>query len=165
MSRSILAAALLSVAVPPVSAQTDPVHVIVPEFRIAAGEEVEIWVEIRIDPELRVMANPASEEWLQPLQLTLTGPNGWSVGPVSYPDGRDYAIDGMDVPMRTYGDSVLLTVRVRAPFGARPETVGLRGELSYQGCRRHACLVPSSVPVEIRGEVRAEAAKATFAAR
>jgi DsbC/DsbD-like thiol-disulfide interchange protein len=154
-SAVLLAAVTLTV---PVLASADAapgrIRVETPALRLAPGELVEIWVEVRVDPSLQVMANPASGDWLVPLELRWDVPEGWEIGPVSYPVGLPHTVEGTEETLLTYEGTVLLCVPIRATTCPRPGPFVLRGELSYQGCTRHACLIPDAVPVQLRGEIR-----------
>lgn len=116
---------------------------------VAPGETVRASLSVSIDPAHHVMANPASADYFVPLELELASLPDVEVGAVEYPEGIAFVVDGLDDPIETYEREIVLTVPVTAGAGAAPGPRTLGGILRYQGCSRHACLIPSSVPVAL----------------
>jgi len=118
------------------------------------GQTVRARVHVTIDPAHHVMANPASEEYFVPLSLEISSSGPLVAGPTIYPAGVPFEVDGMEKPLATYEGAIVLTVPVTAAPDATPGRFALEGTLAYQACGRHACLIPSALPVRLEVEIR-----------
>ena len=134
----------------PTSASSSPVTVA--EFEpvtIPSGEKARVTVAVRVADGHRVQANPASNEFLVPLELEFEEVEGLEFGEPIYPDGEPYLLEGDDEFLSTYVDEFLITVEVAAAAGVAPGEYRVSGQLRFQACNSRMCLFPSSVPVEL----------------
>ena len=116
---------------------------------LAPGDEATVSVPVRVADGHRVQANPASSEYLVPLQLDLEELDGLEFGEPIYPRGEPYLLEGDDEFLITYVGEFEIAVAVAAANDAAPGEYRARGELKFQACNSRMCLFPSSVPVEL----------------
>jgi len=114
---------------------------------VAAGGRGTVELHLTIDEAHHVMANPASSDFLVPLEVVLTGAEGISMGAVSYPEAVPFPIADGDT-LATYAGEVVLELPIAVAVGTAPGERRLRGSLEYQGCNRFACRVPETVEWE-----------------
>jgi len=92
-------------------------------------------------------------DYLIPTDLKLESNAQITVKNVVYPKGTLRKFTFSDTPLSVYEGEVvvgaLLQVAKAAPVGA----YALKGKLAYQACNEHACLPPSSVPLEVTVKV------------
>ena len=134
----------------PASDSTSPVTVGEMEaVTVVSGDEATVSVPVRVADGHRVQANPASNEYLVPLQLDIEELDGLEFGEPIYPRGEPYLLEGDDEFLVTYVGEFEVVVRVAAANDAAPGEYRARGELKFQACNSRMCLFPSSVPVEL----------------
>ena len=116
---------------------------------LASGDEATVAVPVQVAEGHRVQANPASSEFLVPLQLEIDKVDGLDFGEPSYPMGEPYLLEGEDEPLSTYVGEFEVVVRVAAVEDAAPGEYWASGKLHFQACNSRMCLFPSSVPFEL----------------
>jgi len=119
------------------------------------GDTVEVPVRVTVAPGHHIQANPASNEFLVPMELSFDTACGVSVVSVAYPEASRYRLEGADEDLLTCHGTVVVTVRVAVAAASAPGECELAGTLSYQACTSRFCLFPASVPVVIPVEVHA----------
>lgn len=119
------------------------------------GDTVEVPVRVTVAPGHHIQANPASSEFLVPMELSFDTACGLSVVSVAYPEASRYRLEGADEDLLTCHGTVVVTVRIAVAASAPPGECKLPGTLSYQACTSRMCLFPASVPVVIPVEVHA----------
>jgi hypothetical protein len=123
--------------------------------RIEPGDTVEVRIPVTVAEGHHIQANPASGEFLVPMELSFDSTGGVSVVSVRYPEASLYRLEGTNEDLLTCHGSVVVTVRIvvapDAPAGERE----LPGTLSYQACTSRRCLFPASIPVVIPVDVHA----------
>jgi hypothetical protein len=97
----------------------------------------------------RIQANPASSEFLVPLELRLEPVDGLQVGAPIYPVGQPYRLLGSDARISTYRGEIEISVPLAATDVARPGSHELQGSARFQACNPRVCLFPASVPVAV----------------
>jgi hypothetical protein len=117
--------------------------------RIFVGHETTITIPVRVADGHRVQANPASNEFLVPLQLEFEEVDGLVFGPAVYPKSEPYLLHGSEEVLETYVGELEVEMWVSATEGAAPGEYRASGELRFQACNSRMCLFPSSVPVEL----------------
>jgi DsbC/DsbD-like thiol-disulfide interchange protein len=140
---------------PPVVAVEEPALV-----SVAAGGATEARITVMVASGYHVQANPASDQFLVPLQLELKSTGGVRPEQPHYPPGQPYQLEGAANDLLTYGGTVELVVPLRASPSARPGHRVLQGTLRYQACDTRACLFPAAVPVSVPVRVVAGVAAA-----
>jgi hypothetical protein len=116
---------------------------------VASGDEATIAVPVQVADGHRVQANPASNEFLVPLQLEIEAIDGFTFDEPIYPMGEPYLLEGDNEPLSTYVGEFKVVVQVEAAEDATPGEYRAFGELQFQACNSRMCRFPSSVPVEL----------------
>jgi hypothetical protein len=116
---------------------------------VASGDEATITVPVQVADGHRVQANPASNEFLVPLQLEIEEIDGFAFDEPIYPMGEPYLLEGDDEPLSTYVAEFKVVVRVAVEKDTAPGEYVVSGTLHFQACNSRMCLFPSSVPVEL----------------
>jgi hypothetical protein len=119
----------------------------------APGATVDLQVPIRVADGHRVQANPASSEFLVPLELVIGDQQGLEFGSPVYPIADFFLLEGSDEPLLTYVGEFEVVVPVTVATDAEPGRREVRGELLYQACNSRMCLFPESIEVVLRFEV------------
>jgi hypothetical protein len=122
---------------------------------IPAGASKMIVFEIRVAEGHRVQANPASSEFLVPLEIVIEDLDGLAFGSPTYPDPELYLLEGDDEPLLTYAGEFEVVVPVSVAAAAGPGSREVTGELMYQACNSRTCLFPSSLPLSFEVVVAA----------
>ena len=118
--------------------------------RVAAGTSSTVHIPVRVEDGHRVQANPASNEFLVPLELDIDEHEVLVIGSPVYPKGEPYFLEGADESLMTYAGEFEIVVEVSAGDGAAPGNYVVSGELHFQACNARMCLFPASVPVELQ---------------
>lgn len=109
---------------------------------LVRGSEAKGAVEIRIQPGYHVNANPPSEDWLIPTEVTVSGAPGVTVRKAFYPHALERTFEFWSEPLRVYEGNVvtgfLLAVSEQAELGPHDLVVKVR----YQACNEEACFAP-----------------------
>ncbi len=122
---------------------------------IVPGGSAESRLRVVVAPGYHVQANPASDEFLIPLQLAIQPRDGLRTGAPTYPPGQPHRLEGTDSDLWIYDGAFELVLPILAAPSASPGEYVLEGSLRYQACDARSCLVPTSVPVEIAVRVGA----------
>jgi DsbC/DsbD-like thiol-disulfide interchange protein len=121
------------------------------EVRVPARKVVTASIAVTITPGFHVQANPASEENLIPLTLTLPPHNGIAVGRPIYPAPKRHRLEGSNQDLRVYDGT--FHIRLALAAMSRSEGGELRGTIRYQACDHRTCLPPRSVPIALKVRV------------
>ena len=117
---------------------------------VAAGASSTVHVPVRVADGHRVQANPASNQFLVPLELDIDDQEGLVFAIPAYPKAEPYLLDGADEVLMTYAGEFEVIVSVAAADDAAPGDHIVSGELHYQACNSRMCLFPASLGFELR---------------
>lgn len=120
-----------------------------PPVLLPAGGTAEARILVTVAEAYHVQANPASEEFLVPVQLRLRGKGGVRAKQPTYPPSQMYRLQGTTEDLMTYEGTFPIVVPVEAAASTPPGDYLLRGVLRYQACDARTCLFPTSVPVAL----------------
>lgn len=128
-----------------------------PPVVVAVGVATTVRLPLTIAAGYRIQANPASNQFLVPLEVRLDTADGLLFGKPVYPSPRPYRLEGSDEQLDTYqGDlEIVVPMTATGPGAAGPHAV--EGTVRYQACTSRTCLFPSSVPITFVVEVVASA--------
>lgn len=124
------------------------------QVTLRPGESSTVVIPLVVRRGYHIQSNPASNEFLIPLELRLEQVDGIRYGSPDYPRGRPYRLEGTDERLMTYHGAVSVTVPLQASSNASRGERLVRGQMSYQACDSRRCLFPTSVPFEFRVTVR-----------
>lgn len=121
----------------------------IPTITVRPGTSSSVVMPIVIADGYHVQANPASDEFLIPLELELQLEQTDTLVSlkVSYPKPGTFRLEGTTEDLLTYHGSIGIEVSIRALAQAREGKRLFKGTLSYQACDSKRCLFPDSVPV------------------
>ncbi|HZT71358.1 MAG TPA: protein-disulfide reductase DsbD domain-containing protein [Terriglobia bacterium] len=123
---------------------TDAVH---------AGQAAKAAVVARIRPGYHINDHKPSLDYLIPTRLTFQGSPVLKVEAITYPQGKPMKFDFLDSPISVYEGEVHVVSILKVDRAAKPGTYPLSGKFMYQACNDHACLAPTSVPLELKVRV------------
>jgi len=118
------------------------------------GERAELTVFLDIKKGYHTNANPASEKYLVPVTVAVTGNNVGIARPV-YPKGKSHKFSFSPQPIAVYEGRVAIKVGIRPAATAKTGGYHLSVKVRYQACTDRACLLPQvitlSVPYKVSG--------------
>lgn len=117
------------------------------------GQRGKLVVDVTIPDDCHIEAHEPIEPFLVPTKLDLDPVEGVAFGPVSNPEAEEKRFEWSPVVLRVYRGTIRLEVPFEVAAGAAAGLRQIRGRLSYQGCTRLACLMPSTQTVEAALEV------------
>jgi hypothetical protein len=127
---------------------------------MARGTTVRLAVEVELLEGMHVNANPPSDEWLIPVEVSLAGVDGIRVVEAFYPEAESREFPYGEEPFLVYeGNFVIgLTVALDADIPAGGHE--LEVVLDYQACNDEACFAPAKTSVGLPVMVVADPADA-----
>lgn len=115
----------------------------IPDVSLNAGDRTNVAVSITVADGYHVQANPASGEFLIPLELQLDPVEGLAFGEAEYPKATSYRLENTADVLETYEG----TFAVKVPITAlKAGALDVSGKVQYQACDSKRCFFPSSVP-------------------
>ena len=99
---------------------------------------------VSIDSGWHVNANPASEKFLVPTGLTLSG-SGARIGTIEYPKGQPFSTEASKVPISVYEGEITLSI----PLEIDPDAADLMLNITTQACKDRSCLEPQTVNIPL----------------
>lgn len=120
------------------------------ESTLRSGDTVIVAVPVMIKAGFHVQANPASDEFLIPLDLAFEPVGGIAVGGISYPAPERHRLEGGDTDLLTYQGTIHLGASFVAARTDTERIVVVSGSLRYQACDDTRCYVPRRIPVGFR---------------
>lgn len=117
---------------------------------VAPGDSTLVAVRADVDDRYHIQSNAPLDEFTIPTELRVEAPEGFQVGPVSYPQHilKEFSFaKGQKVAVLE--DGAVMTFRLTVPAGAPEGTVRLKATLTYQACDDQQCLPPAEAEVEI----------------
>jgi hypothetical protein len=90
-----------------------------------------------------------SLDYLIPTELKLEPGPEITVKGVIYPKGTLQKLAFSDSPLSVYEGKVVVGALLQVAKGVPPGSYFVKGKFAYQACNDHACLPPTSVPLEV----------------
>lgn len=109
---------------------------------IVAGEDDTLELPLEVAEGLHVQANPASQEFLIPLEVETRPGEGLRTGDALYPEPVRWRLEGTEDDLLVYGERFTVSIPVRAEA---PGTYTLPLTVRYQACTDRMCLFPDSL--------------------
>ncbi len=123
------------------------------DLTVVPGQGTDLRLHIAVEPAFHVQANPASDDFLVPLQLDIEPQNGVHAEIASYPPGQPYRLQGTDSDLLIYDGSFELAVSIVAEPSALPGTYTLPGRVRDQACDATSCRAPDAVSIAVNVRV------------
>ncbi len=121
---------------------------------VRAGESVTLRVTVSIKAGYHVQANPVLNPALIPMVLTVPAKPSITVGKPVYPRAKRMRLVGSDEDLVIYDGTFVVEQPVSVSKDSPPGETTLEGSLRYQACDDRRCLLPRSVPVQLKLRVR-----------
>jgi uncharacterized protein len=122
-------------------------------LKVRRDSAAELRVAMTVADGYHVQANPASHDFLIPLQLKLRPGGGIRPGQSAYPPAQPYSLPGFPEPLLTYEGRLEIMVPLAVQGNAQRGKQVLTGTIRYQACDSRTCLFPArarfNVPLEI----------------
>jgi hypothetical protein len=118
------------------------------------GESTNVAISVVVAPGYHIQSNPASNEFLIPLELQMDDTDDVRFGTPDYPAHESYRLAGTEEDLMTYDGTVTIAVPVTLSSSALSGERYVKGNLRYQACDSRRCLFPASVPVAFKIVVR-----------
>jgi hypothetical protein len=115
----------------------------IPDVSLHHGETTSVAVSITVADGYHVQANPASGEFLVPLELQLDPVEGLGFGAAEYPKATPYRLENSEDILKTYEGTFAVNVPITA---LKAGALDVSGKVRYQACDSKRCLFPSTVP-------------------
>jgi len=112
------------------------------------GTTVRIAVVAHIDSGYHINDHKPSLDYLIPTNVVFEDSSSLKVEKVSYPRGKLTKFVFLDSPISVYEGEIRLGAALKVSPSLKTGAYPLRGKLTYQACNDHACLPPTSVPLE-----------------
>jgi hypothetical protein len=117
------------------------------------GDKFQVDTVLLIADGWHVNANPASQEQLIPVTVTLDSSFELKDARTDYPKGQPFTVEGIDESIAVYGGRVSIRSYATLSEDARPGQSTIKIGIRYQACDDVRCLTPRKielvVPVEI----------------
>ncbi|MCS6924244.1 MAG: thioredoxin family protein [Fimbriimonadales bacterium] len=106
---------------------------------------------VHVDKPYHINANPASEDYLIPTELTIKAGRGYKAGKVEYPKPIEKAFGFSEgKPLKIYEGRVPIKFQISLEKTVPKGTLLVKATLRYQACDDNACYAPQTLPVEIK---------------
>ena len=119
-------------------------------MKLRAGESTKVIIPVMIGKGYHIQANPASNEFLVPMELKLKYADGIQYGSPDYPAGRSYRLAGTEEDLMTYEGAISVAVNAKILATASHGERLVKGSLSYQACDSRRCFFPTAVPLAFK---------------
>ena len=136
-------------ATPAAQQPQQPVAAAADEARLKAGGSGEAVVKLDITDGFHVNANPASDKFYIPTELTAGPEAGVTPGKPSYPKALTKKFKFADKPLAVYEGRAEIRLPLRAEASAAKGPHTLRARVRVQPCNDEACLPPRTLDVSI----------------
>jgi len=131
------------------AAQQQPVAAAADEARLKAGGAGEAVVRLDITDGFHVNANPASDKFYIPTELTAGPEAGVTPGKPAYPKALTKKFKFADKPLAVYEGRAEIRLPLRAEASAAKGPHTLRARVRVQPCNDEVCLSPRTLDVSI----------------
>ncbi|MEW8323155.1 MAG: DUF255 domain-containing protein [Candidatus Thiodiazotropha taylori] len=113
-----------------------------------AAEQTLLNLKIQIPDGWHINSNQPSGKDLIATRMSLAEQsNGWQMGPVTYPKGKQEKLAFQQQPLSVYGGDISLQTLLKQVDENRPDSTTLPVELQLQACNDQVCLPPETVTV------------------
>jgi len=116
---------------------------------LAAGGSGEATVNVTVQSGYHVNANPATDPWLKPTEVTAAPGDGLTVGYVKYPTALSKKFSFSDKPLAVYEGQFPVKVLLKADKKAGKGPRDLAARLNIQACDDQVCYAPGTLELTI----------------
>lgn len=116
---------------------------------MARGSVVRLAVEVEMLPGMHVNANPASQDWMIPIEASVTGVEGIGVIDAFYPEAQSRTFPYDDDPYLVYEGTFVIGLVLAVAEQVPPSGPVLEIVVDYQACNDEACFAPAQATFEL----------------
>lgn len=120
---------------------------------IARGKSARATVYLSMPSGLHVNSYRPNSEYAIPTTVKASG-RGLTIGPISYPRGRNRKFQFSDESINVYDGRVAFGFNVTVPPGYKRETVKVSVTVKYQACTNEVCYAPKSKNITLTARVK-----------
>ncbi len=124
-------------------------HAVMATDAAHANSPVKLAVLAKVAPGYHINDHKPSLDYLIPTELKVDPSDQFTVRNVVYPKGTLKKFAFSDLPLSVYEDTVVVGALLQAGKVMPPGTYTLKAKFAYQACNDHACLAPTSVPLNV----------------
>jgi len=114
-----------------------------------ADSAAKVAIVAQVAPGYHINDHKPSLDYLIPTKFVADSSDQFSVKNIAYPKGSLKKFPFSDVPLSVYEGSVVVGIMLQVGKDVSAGTYTLKGKFAYQACSDHACLAPTSVPVNL----------------
>lgn len=127
---------------------------------MAHGATARLAVEVEMLPGMHVNANPATHDWMIPIEASVAGVDGIEVLDAFYPEPESRKFPYDDDPYLVYEGRFVIGLVIAVAATVPPSGPTLEIVVDYQACNDQACFAPAEVSFELPVLIVADAADA-----
>lgn len=117
--------------------------------QLAPGETGWLVIEASVPEGGHIEAHEPPDPFLIPTVLEVVAPDGWSAGPVVYPEPEERRLSWSPVALQVLAGHVLFRVPITATAAAPAGRSTVTAQIRYQACIEGTCLPPAAQGVEV----------------
>lgn len=110
---------------------------------VRPGSTVRLAVRVTLPEGLHVQSDAPDDPSLIPTELTLQPPAGVEVKEIVFPDATDFAVAGIDQPLKVFEHEFYIGVQVAVASTVPAGQLALPATLRYQACNDQLCFAPA----------------------
>ena len=124
-------------------------HAVMATDAAHANSPVKLAVLAQVAAGFHINDHKPSLDYLIPTELKVDPSDHFTVKNVVYPKGTPKRFAFSDAPLSVYEGTVVVGMLLQAGNTVPAGTYTLKAKFAYQACNDHACLAPTSVPLNV----------------
>jgi thioredoxin:protein disulfide reductase len=116
---------------------------------IPQGGNAHVAIELQMQSPWHVNANPASEDFMVPTEVTFEPTTGITVSAPIYPAGEEETLSFSEKPLRLYAGTVVIGATIDIAKDVPIGPASLKATVTYQACDNEKCMLPQTIDVDI----------------
>jgi len=138
---------------PPI-ASTNVVKVTAQQVVVGKSGSGEAVVKLTIDPGYHINANPPTYPYLKATTLEIPGDQGFSAGPIAYPEAIRRKFAFAEQELAVYEDQAVIKIQLRANKSTKAGEQKIGARLLVQACDDQVCYAPGVIEFGISVNVK-----------
>lgn len=119
--------------------------------KLPRGGKCPVAIELMIDGDWHINANPASPDFLVPTEVKMTSSQKVRMTKVRYPKHELLTVEGQDEPSHVYGGKITIYVLLETDAAEKADKAEMDIEIRFQACNEKTCLPPDTI--RLRGKL------------
>ena len=116
---------------------------------MASGGTARLAVEVEMLPGMHVNANPATHDWMIPIEASVAGVDGIEVLDAFYPEAESRKFPYDEEPYLVYEGRFVIGLVIAIAADVPPSGPTLQVVVDYQACNDEACFAPAETTFEL----------------